>query len=298
MYIRRVSAALTAAFAALIGASWAAASDSIQAPSALSLTPSIYADDATPPPKPLMALLDKAGIGKALGDWNITIGGFIEGGWTYNFSQPGDQTNVGRVFDFEDQDPTLDQVDLFIDRSVDASKGKFDVGFHIEWIYGGDARLIHSNGMMDNVGVGNGPDEQFDPVQAYATFAIPVGSGLTVTAGKFVTLLGYEYINPTQNPLYSHSYLFGFAIPFTNTGVIAKYNITDKISVTAGFTRGWEQSLKDNNGSIDGIGEVTWQATDKLGLILNVISGPEEPNDSSHYRTVVDGTATYKIGDN
>jgi len=52
-----------------------------------------------------------------------------------------------RVFDFEDQDKTLNQIDLTIEKTVDASKGKFDWGFRVEWIWGGDARLIHSNGL-------------------------------------------------------------------------------------------------------------------------------------------------------
>src|SRR4051794_39551276 len=233
--------------------------------------------------KPLGMLLNKIGIGKPLSDAGITVGGFVEAGVTYNFDTPNSHVNVGRVFDFEDQDPTLHQVDLFIDKGVDPSKGKFDVGFHIEGIYGGDSRFIHSNG-LDFYGPGdatNGgqqfPDEQVDLVQAYATFGIPVGKGLTITAGKFVTLLGQEYINSSLNQLYSRSFLFGFAIPFTHTGVLAKYNLTDKLSVTGGVTRGWEQSTKDSNEAIDGLGQLAYAVNDKLTLTLSVVSGPERP---------------------
>ena len=59
--------------------------------------------------------------------------------------------------------------------------------------------------------------------------------------GKFVTLLGQEAINPTGNALYSHSYLFGFAIPFTQTGVLVTYALNDKFTIDAGITRGWNQ---------------------------------------------------------
>ena len=37
---------------------------------------------AATPPKPLMAGLDAIGIGKPLEDANITIGGYIDGGYT------------------------------------------------------------------------------------------------------------------------------------------------------------------------------------------------------------------------
>src|SRR5205814_3292716 len=131
--------------------------------------------------------------------------------------------------------------------------------------------FIHANGL--NFYGGNNPqlspDEQFDLTQAYVQVNLPIGNGLLLTGGKFVTLLGYEVINPTGDPLYSHSYLFGFAIPFTHTGVLAAYPITDKLTVTAGITRGWEQALKDNNDSIDGIGQIKWVASDKLTLFVN-----------------------------
>ena len=85
--------------------------------------------------------------------------------------------------------------------------------------------------------------------------------------------------------------MFGFAIPFTNTGVIGKYNITKDVALTLGITRGWEQSSNDNNGSPDGIGQLSWTVNDKLNIIVNAICGPEQDNDTGHYRTVVDVVA-------
>jgi hypothetical protein len=301
---RRSACLALAATAALASAGLVRADEktALSAATGISLDKPIYAADESR--KPLMAVLDKGGAGGAMDSAGINIYGFVEGGWTYNFDTPNNHTNVGRVFDFEDQDKTLNQVDLTIERAVDASKGKFDVGFKIEWMYGGDARLIHSNGLNfygPEYALTGGDfdyDEEFDLTQAYATMAVPVGSGLTITAGKFVTLLGYETINPTSNPLYSHSYLFGFAIPFTQTGGMAKYNITKDMALTLGFSRGWEQSNKDNNGSIDGFGQLSWAVNDKMNLAINIISGPEQDNNSGNYRTVVDVVGMYKLGDN
>ncbi|HEX3358619.1 MAG TPA: porin [Tepidisphaeraceae bacterium] len=301
----RRSACLGLAVAAALATTRFVRADEPTPAANLSLTP-VLADAATTPPpsKPLMAVLEGVGVGHPLEDAGINITGFVEGAWTYNFDTPDNHTNVGRVFDFEDQDKQFSQADLQISRSVDATKGKFDIGFMVEWIYGSDARLIHSNGLNfygpnnANVGLQPGPNEQFDLVQANVQLAIPVGTGLTITAGKFVTLLGYETINPTGNPLYSHSYMFGFAIPFTNTGVIGKYNLTKDIALTLGMTRGWEQTSKDNNGSVDGIGQLSWAVSDKFNIIVSAICGPEQDSDSSHYRSVIDVIATYQLGDN
>ena len=270
-----------------------------------SLGQPILADDAAAAPrKPLMALFDKFGAGSALDSAGINIYGYAEGSWTYNFARPKDQLNAGRAYDFEDQDLTLNQLDLTIERTVDASKGKFDIGGRIEWVFGADSRFLHSSG-LNFYGPGDAdlggqpfPNNQIDLNQAYLTLAIPVGTGLTVTAGKFITLLGYEYVNPTQNALYSHSYLFTFAVPTSQTGVMGKYNVAKDISLTLGFSRGWEQTSKDNNGSIDGFGSLAWNLSDKANVTVSVSSGPQQPNDSSHYRTVVDVIGTYKLGDN
>ena len=52
---------------------------------------------------------------------------------------------------------------------------------------------------------------------------------------------------------YSHSFTFGAALPFTLTGITGYYPIDERWSVEGGISRGWGQSLKDNNGAIDAI---------------------------------------------
>jgi hypothetical protein len=180
-------------------------------------------------------------------------------------------------------------------------------------VYGWDSGLIHSDGLYDTPGqrpngIGayyhsrTSPENQFDIVQAYADFAIPVGTGLRIRAGKIVTLLGMEVINPTGNALYSHSYLFGYAIPFTNTGIIGEYKVSDDLLIDAGVTRGENQSLRDNNGDPDIMGEITWtpQATaesKKWKVVFNYEVGPEASHDNHDWWTVLDFQAVYTASD-
>jgi hypothetical protein len=151
---------------------------------------------------------------------------------------------------------------------------------------------------MDSPALGSGPNNQFDPTQFYVDLFAPVGNGLNVRVGKFVTLLGQEVINPTQNALYSHSYLFGYAIPFTHVGAYATYNFNDAVAVDFGFSRGWEQGFKDNNGdSIDVFGRVSWNINEKSGtkLLVTGIGGPERADNSDDYRYVLDVIFTTKL---
>lgn len=246
--------------------------------------------------RPLMHLLGDGGVGGALKDARINIFGHVEASWTHNFSSD-ERILVGRVFDIENDDPTLNQVDLTIERIVDFSPDQWDLGGRVEMIWGADSRFIHSLGLFDYQGFDNGTDNQFDLNQAYIDVNVPVGNGLRLRGGKFVTLLGAEVINPTGNQLYSHSYLFGYAIPFTHTGVLATYEATDKLTVNAGVTRGWDTTLEDNNGTLDFLGGVAYTLSDATTVIVNLVTGPDQPGDNGNWRSVVDLVVTHKLAD-
>ena len=62
------------------------------------------------------------------------------------------------------------------------------------------------------------PDIYRNIFQAYGTYVVPVGSGLTVDFGKWASSLGFEG-NYTQFQInYSRSYWFNF-LPFYHMGV-------------------------------------------------------------------------------
>ena len=264
-----------------------------------------------------MYLLEKAGVGKTLEDAGFKITGFIEGGYTYSASAPPHNVITGRFQDTKHERIVLDQLDFAIDRSVDygqaAKDHRFDIGGHFEFVYGWDTGVYHSSGIYDNpatIGISKGyyrtrtePENQVDIQQAYLDFAVPIGSGLRIRAGKFVTLLGYELINSTGTAnLYSHSYLFTYAIPLTQTGVMGEYKISDDLLIDAGITRGWSQSLRDNNGSPDFLGGITYtpQESDflkKWKFIANLSFGPQATHDNHDYWTVVDLQAIYTVSD-
>ena len=249
------------------------------------------------PRRPLMELLDQAGAAKTLDDWHLTIGGHVEVSWTYNFDDPDNDVNPGRVFDFEHNDFTMNQLSLFAERKVDVSKKTFDVGGKVEAIFGSDSGLIHANGLTDWYDGPRNPENQLDLTQLYVDFAVPVGNGLLVRVGKMVTHMSMETIDPESNALFSHSYLFAFSAPFTHTGLMASYSLTDQWSVMAGFSRGWDQAWEDNNDAIDFIGYVKWAASKDTTLVLNVSIGPERANNNDDYRYVLDLVGTHQVSD-
>lgn len=262
----------------------------------------VYLQAAATTRPPLMSLLHQIGVGPALDEAKINIGGVIEGSYTHSFTSPPGNLMTGRVFDIEHEDPTLNQVALFVERAVsapDAAKsGNFDIGGRIEWRYGGDSRFIHSVGLFDHQGFGDGPDNQWDLTQAFLDFAIPVGNGLVVRVGKQVTPIGLEVIDPSGNDFFSHSFLFGYAIPFTHTGVFVTYALTDQLTINGAVTRGWDTSLEDNNGTVDFLGWVQYTVDPQTKFQVSLITGPDQPGNNDDWRTLIDVIVSTKVGDN
>lgn len=256
-----------------------------------------YLQDQTPPapPKrPLMALLDSVGVGQGLENLGINLYGYVEGGYMYDLKDPKTSSRgIPFIFDNVKNRGLLDQADFRVEKKVDPAANKWDIGGMFEFAYGHDIQFIHSNGNFD---AGQNPGNQYDIVQAYVDIGVPLGNGLRVRIGKFVTLLGYETIDPTGNPLYSHSYAFN-AIPFTQTGVLGTYVLNSQWQVTAGITRGWDQSLKDNNGSPDFLGNIVYTPTNHLTITLNASVGPQRPANESDYRTALDLVVADQVSD-
>jgi hypothetical protein len=286
----------------------------LDAASEMRLDRPVYLQEEDKGRRPLMAAADRVGAADLFDDIGIDISGHVAVGYTWSFGNPPDAAGgedflVGRAFDVQHDELLLHQADVAIQRTltpdddqVTGYADKFNLGFKAEVMYGYDARFIHSNGLLDHYTDDASRNEEWDLTQAYLTAGIPVGNGLLITAGKFVTLIGKEYINPTQNALYSHSYLFGFAIPFTHTGVMARYNFTEEFNVTGGIVRGWEQSNEDNNEAESFLASVgyTWnpgEGSEPVNITLTGITGPEQADNEGDYRTLIDLIIETKVGD-
>jgi hypothetical protein len=143
---------------------------------------------------------------------------------------------------------------------------------------------------------GTSPNNQFDITEATIDFVIPVGNGLKTRIGKFITPIGYEYTNNTLNPNFSHSYLFGI-IPFSHTGVYFTYAFDDAKALSLGVARGWEQSLEDNNDSLEVVWSWTHVCSEKFNYAFNGSVGPQVEDDDSHYRVMLDYWSDYALSD-
>lgn len=214
----------------------------------------------------------------------IHIGLQIEGGFTDNPSTPDDGVNFGRLFDDRANQPQLNQVLLTVNKPLDPKATSFDWGFKFQGMYGSDARYTHFLGIFDQA-PGPGYENQFDIVEANVLFHLPfpTAGGMDVKAGLYPTPLGYETIDPSTNPFYSHSYIFNFGIPLKHTGILTTSHLTPLVDLYLGFDTGENTTIGccngDNNGVPAGLVGVGLNMMDGNLTVLELSHlGPENPS--------------------
>jgi len=213
------------------------------------------------------------------------ISGFIDGYFSFNFNQPATRNNLFRNFDTRSSRPELNLAELVLEKRVDAKEGR--LGFRLDLDYGMTTDLVHS----------------FDPnrhrankilQQAYVSYLAPIGSGLQVDVGKFVSWHGAEVIETQDNWNYSRGLLFALAAPAYHTGVRARYTFNSKVSLMGAVVNGWNNTKDNNGGKTFGL-SLSLNPNSKLSIIQSYLVGPEQFRDSRNIRHLFDTIVTYKL---
>ena len=226
------------------------------------------------------------------------ISGWIDSGITFNPASPRDNQNFGRFFDDRTNEPMLNQLVINFERALAPQPGEFDWGFKLQFMYGSDARFIHSLGLFSDTAATS--ILQPDLVEAYLNLHFPIitEGGLDLKLGKFVTLEGAETIDPHTNFFYSHTYIFNFGIPFNHTGALATWHATSHLNLVAGLTRGVNTSIDDNNDSVAFHGGIGLDLNEgKIVVSAATHIGPETPSNNHDQRYLHCITTTWKITD-
>jgi len=152
---------------------------------------------------------------------------------------------------------------------------------------GSDVPYYFNNLTRDN---GTTSSTAFAFEQAYVQLVAPLKfwddrkilpHAVDIKAGRMVTLAGNEVIEGYNNWNISRSVSFGYAIPFTHTGVRASYTLFDGyLTVYNGLSNGWDVDV-DNNSyktfenafSFSPLKDVKWTTATYFGPENNGTSG-------------------------
>jgi hypothetical protein len=219
----------------------------------------------------------------------LSVDAFVSAAFTHNFNRPPAGTAL-RTFDTSSDAATLDVAELVVQR-VASRPG--DAGFRVDLVAGSAIPHVSASAGLFRDDTGKAGD--FDLQQAYASYIVPIGHGLRIDAGKYVTPVGAEVIEGYDgyNDHYSHSFLFGYAIPFTHTGVRASYPFHDRFSLAAFGYNGWDV-VADNNHWLSGGAQVTVLLAPELTVSATYLGGRERTGDPA-WRHLGDVVASFKI---
>ncbi|HYZ16846.1 MAG TPA: outer membrane beta-barrel protein [Candidatus Acidoferrum sp.] len=189
---------------------------------------------------------------------------------------------ASRTFDNVNRQPMLNAVNVQLVKNG-------AIGGKVELEAGTNANVIAS--YPENI-------DSFDVTQLYLS---GTSGQFTLIAGKFATLAGAEVIEDPNDTNISRSILFGFAVPFTHTGVRLTFAPSSLFSVIGGVNNGWDNLKGSGSGKTFEFGlaytgpvfQVTAQGytgEERLSNAMWSLTG----NSPLGNRTLVDVVATYK----
>lgn len=223
----------------------------------------------------------------------IGLSGYVDSIYSYNFNSPDTRTNRARVFDRHPDSFNLNAAELVFQKTVSAEER---VGFRTDLFFGNDSEVITS------AGLGSATDE-FDLQQAFVEVLVPTSNvfpglnDIDLKVGKFVTMNGAEVIESKDNWNTSRSLLFGYAIPFTHTGVRGTYTFNNGWDAAVGVVNGWDITDDTNNAkTIEthfGFNAIELPGDSSVTVALQGYFGPEAAGDDSSWRRLFDVVVIY-----
>ena len=216
----------------------------------------------------------KISISSLLGP--VTLSGFGDVYYGYDANHPGNNQSGLRFFEAPTNGFSFNMAELILDKPPDASSPDSRLGYHVAAGYGQAAKIVNGSDAPFSDG------SNFFLKEAYLSYLAPVGKGLTITVGKFVTNAGDEVIESNANWNYSRSILFYYAIPFFHFGAKASYTFNPKWSVNASLVNGWNNTVISHASGPNGFnssgltygGSVTYTPNMKWSVIENYYGGP------------------------
>jgi hypothetical protein len=213
----------------------------------------------------------------------IEITGFVDTYYSYNFNRSGADAQL-RNFDTKHDQLSLNLIEVALEQKPTSGSR---LGFRADLNFGPATDMVHAFEP-------GGADVFKAFEQAYVSVLAPVGKGLQLDVGKFVTPHGAEVIEAKDNWNYSRSLLFALAIPYYHLGLRAALPLSDKVSIAAFAVNGWNNGVDNNGGKTFGL-QATLKPGPRLSIVQNVMSGAEQADDDDDRRFLSDTTVTFNV---
>ncbi|MFH0351117.1 MAG: porin [Chromatiales bacterium] len=270
--------------------------------------PAAPAVELAPPAWPVAGIYtvpDTKDLGQLTGfSWlsGVKVRGWVDTNYVFNFNEPDrgtvnagqpfsaikgrDVSIEGRTFDIHHNSFNLSLAELEIEKVPEFG----GVGFKFDMAFGETQDVIVDT-IRGSVGPGAAEDSvtDFDKTFQHASvsYLAPLGRGLRIDAGKFVTHIGGETIETVKNWNYSHSFFYTYGIPFQDTGVHVSYPWTDTFYTDFYVLNGYNVTIDNNDDKTFGPA-IGWLPVPGLAIYANYLGGPEQTDNNADWRHLVD----------
>ena len=190
--------------------------------------------------------------------------------YAYNFNNPIGRVNLLRAYDVSSNAFSLNQADIVFDNLPDPAIGK-RYGARLDLQFGQATETLQGNKANELR-----PEIYRNIFQAYGSYVLPLGSGLSIDFGKWASSLGLEGNYTKDQMNYSRSYWFNF-LPFYHTGARVHYQFNDKFGANYWITNGTQQT-EPFNGYKDELFGLVLTPTKNFNWTLNYYLGQEHPD--------------------
>ncbi|MCA1635728.1 MAG: porin, partial [Acidobacteria bacterium] len=215
------------------------------------------------------------------------VSGFVDAYFGYNFNRPSSRTNAYRAFDTKHNQFAFNEAGLTFEREPDPETSR--LGYRLDLRFGPAADSLHA--------FEPGDIEIYKNVlQAYGSYLAPVGRGLRLDFGKFLSWQGAESPDTHENWNYSPGLLFQLAQPGYHAGARASFEVHPRLTLLGAVINGWDNVEENNSGKSFAVGAIL-KPTSKIELTQTYIGGPEQADDRRNRRHLFDTIISYDVND-
>ncbi len=211
---------------------------------------------------------DQQGQATSGSEWQY--GGFIDAAYLWDFNAPANHLFRSRGTAYKVDEPILNMTVAYI-RKIANDSSRW--GFELTAQAGQDTRIFGFSATAPDL-AGSTALRHLGPTDF--SYLAPLGKGLTLQAGIFPSLIGYDSLYARDNFNYTRPWGADFT-PYLMLGVNASYPVSEKVTVT-GFVINGYWHLADANSVPSFGGQVAYKPTNHTTFKQTVLVGPHQPD--------------------
>lgn len=211
-----------------------------------------------------------------------TYGGFVDAAYPNALNDPLNKIFRSRGTVWHVDDLYLNMAGAYAKKApTDRSRWGGELLLHA----GKDAEIFGFSATAPNM---HGSDWLRHVGLANLSYLTPAGNGLTLQAGVFPSLIGYDSLYAKDNNNYTRPWGADFT-PYLMLGVNAVYPFTEKLTATFYVVNGYWH-LADANGVPSSGVQLAYRIAPEITVKQTVLAGPHQPNTNLEFWRLLSDT--------